>query len=84
MKGHFSKIAETAHRASSTEAVYSEHSIAIHSISMADYVNAVPAFVCFELPPREASSFCDFLKIDLFDWSKLLFFLDVLINNNYS
>ena len=34
-EGHFSKIAETAHRASSTEAAYSEHSIAIHSISMA-------------------------------------------------
>ena len=63
MKGNFSKIAETAHRASSAEAAaaYSEHSIAIHSIiSMAGYVNAVPAFVCFELPVREASSFCDF------------------------
>ena len=42
-----------AHRASSTEAAYSEH-------SMAGYVDAVPAFVCFELPAREASSFCDF------------------------
>ena len=30
---------------------------------MAGYVNAVPAFVCFELPAREASSFCDFLKL---------------------
>ena len=48
--------------ASSTEAAYSEHSIAIHSISMAGYVNAVPAFVCFELPARGASSFCDFWK----------------------
>ena len=81
MKGHFLRIAETAHRASSTEAVYSEHSIAIHSISMAGYVNAVPAFVCFELPTREASSFGDFWKLTscddriylLFDWSKLLF-----------
>ena len=46
-----------------TEAAYSEHSehsIAIHSISMAGYVNAVQAIVCFELPAREASSFCDF------------------------
>ena len=42
------------------EAAYSKHSIAIHSISMAGYVNAVPAFVCIELPAREASSFCDF------------------------
>ena len=33
------KIAETAHRAISMEAAYSEHSIAIHSISMAGYVN---------------------------------------------
>ena len=58
----FSKIAETAHRTSSTEAAYSEHSIAIHSISMAGYVNAVRAIVCFELPAREASSFCDFFE----------------------
>ena len=54
-KGNFLKIAETAHRASSTEAAYSEH-----SISIAGYVNAIPAFVCFELPAREASNFCDF------------------------
>ena len=59
-EGHFLKIAETAHQASSTEAAYSEHSIAIHSISMAGYVNAVRAIVCFKLPAREASSFCDF------------------------
>ena len=56
MNGHFSKITETAHRASSTEAAYSEHSIAIHSISIAGYVNAVH----FELQAGEASSFCDF------------------------
>ena len=43
-----------------TEAAYAEHSIAIHSISMAGYVNAVRAIVCFELPAREANSFCDF------------------------
>ena len=58
--GHFLKIAETAHRASSAEAAYLEHSIAIHSISMAGYVNTVRAIVCFELPAREASRFCDF------------------------
>ena len=34
----FLKIAETAHRASSMEAAYSEHSIDIHYISMAAYV----------------------------------------------
>ena len=70
-KGNFSKIAETAHRASSTEVAYSEHSIAIHSISMAGYVNAVRAIVCFELPAREASSFCDFLKIDLLRFHRI-------------
>ena len=60
MKGNFSKITETAHRASSTEVAYSEHSIAIYSISVAGYVNAAQAIVCFELPAREASNFCDF------------------------
>ena len=30
---------------------------------MAGYVDAVPAFVCFELPARETSSFCDFWKL---------------------
>ena len=60
----FSKIAETAqselHRGSSTEAAYLEHSIAIHSISMAGYVTPVLAFVCGKLPCREMSGFCDF------------------------
>ena len=60
MKGHFSKIAEIAQRASSMEAAYSEHSITIYSISIVGYVNAVSAFVCFKLPAREASSVCDF------------------------
>ena len=57
---YFEKIAETAHRASSTEAAYSEHSIAFHSIQWRVYVNAIPAFVWLELPAREASSFRDF------------------------
>ena len=43
--------------ASSTEAAYSEHSIAIHSISLAGYVNAILGFVCFELPAQEAVIF---------------------------
>ena len=54
--------------ASSAEAAYSEHSIAIHAISMASYVNAVRAIVCFELPAREASSFCDFWKLTSCDF----------------
>ena len=71
----FLKIAETAHLASSTEAAYSEH-----SISIAGFVNAVRAIVCFELPAREASNFeIDLLRFHriylLFDWTKLFFFL---------
>ena len=48
-------------------------------------------FVCFELPAREASNFCDFLKIDLCDFiafiSSLIevnFFLDVLIKDKFT
>ena len=65
--------------ASSTEAAYSEHSIAIHSISIAGYVNAVRAFVCFELPAREASSFCDFLKLTSCDE---IAFISLLLRTN--
>ena len=42
------------------KAAYSEHSIAIHSISKAGYVTAVLAIVRTELCAREASSLCDF------------------------
>ena len=80
MKGHFSKITETAHWASSTEADYSEHLIAIHSISMAGYVNTVPAFVCFEIPAREASSFCDFWKLTSCDF---IAFISSVIEVNF-
>ena len=58
------------------EAAYSEHSIAIHSISMAGYVNAVRAIVCFELPAREASSFCDFLKTVLLRFHHIYLLFD--------
>ena len=53
---------ETAHQASSTEAAYSEHSIAIHSISMAGYITAVLLFVWGELQARETKQFLWFLK----------------------
>ena len=81
----FWKIAETTHRASSTEAAYSEHSIAIHSISMAGYVNAVyfyTGYCLLRTPSPRGKQFLWFLKIDLlrfhhiyllFDWSKLFF-----------
>ena len=52
--------AETAHRVSSMEKAYLEHSIAVHSISMAGYVTAVPAFVRSNLPALEASNVSDF------------------------
>ena len=47
---------------------YSEHSIAIHSISKAGYITTVLAIVCTELRAWEASSFCDF-KTDLCDFT---------------
>ena len=65
---------------SSTEVAYSEHSIAIHSISMAGCVNAVWAIVCFELPAREASSFCDFWKLTSWDF---IAFISSLIEVNF-
>ena len=88
----FPKIAETAHRASSTEAAYSEHSIASHSISMAGYVNAVWAIVYFELAAREASNFCDFLTLTSCDFIAFISslieanfcFLDVLIKDKFT
>ena len=45
------------------ETAYSEHSTAIHEISMAEYVTVGPAFVHIELPARVASKFCDFWKL---------------------
>ena len=49
-KAYFSKIAQTADdQARSIEAAFSEHLIAIHSVSVAAYITAVPAFVCGEL-----------------------------------
>ena len=59
---------------------------------MAGYVTAVPAFVCFELPDREPSSFCDFWKFTSCDFTEFFSFLtevlfillDVLIKDNFS
>ena len=47
----------------STDVVFLEHSLSIHSISMAGYVTTVLAFICGELSAREATTFCDFWKI---------------------
>ena len=42
---------------------------------MASYVNAVRAIVCFELPDREASNFCDFWKFTSCDFIAFISFL---------
>ena len=47
---------------------------------MAAYVNAVRAIVCFEFPAREASSFCDFLKLTSCDF---ITFISSLIEVNF-
>ena len=47
---------------------------------MAGYVNAVPAFVCFELPAQEASSFCDFWKLTSCDF---VAFISSMIEVNF-
>ena len=69
-KGNFSKIAETAHQASSTEAAYSEHWIAIHSISMASYVKQMTS--------------CNFTAFSPFWPKQTLLSLDVLKDNHSS
>ena len=68
-KGHFSKITETARWEPPQKGAYSEHSIAIHSISKAGYVTAVLAIVRAELRAREASNFCDFWKMTSCDFT---------------
>ena len=47
---------------------------------MAGYVNAVPAFVYFELPAREAVIFCDFWKLTSCDF---IAFISSLIEVNF-
>ena len=43
--------------------------------SVAGYVTAVLAFLCYELPAREVSSFCDFLKMTSCDFTTFFSFL---------
>ena len=87
----FSKITETARWESPRKAAYSEHSIAIHSISKAGYVTTVLAIVRTEFCAWEASSFCDFWKMTPCDFTILFFFtqaniifLDVLGKEYFS
>ena len=65
----------SAHQASPTQEAYSQHSIAMYSMSMAGYVTAVLVFVCSELPAREGSNFCDFQKIISCDFTEFFSFL---------
>ena len=76
---------------SSTEAAFSEHSIAIHSISLAGYVNARTGYCLLRTPSPRGKQFQWFLKIDLFrfhriyllfDWNKPLFFSMCLLMIN--
>ena len=68
-KVHFSKITETAHWELLRKAAYSEHSIAIHSISMAGCVTAVLAFVRAALRGRKTSSSVIFWKVTSCDFT---------------
>ena len=73
--GHFSKITETARWEPPRKAAYSEHSIAVHSLSKAGYVTAVLAIVRTDLCAREASRFCDFWNMTSCDFTWSYFFL---------
>ena len=89
-KVDFRKCTETAHRASSKEAAYLEHSIAIHSISMAGNEttdkllsagNSQPgrrvlSVIKKRRPLAISPHFCPV-------WLKQTFVLDVLNNDNY-
>ena len=61
---------------------------------MVGYVSAISAFVCFELPAREASSFCDFFLLTPCDFIAFISstiievnfwgFFDVLIEDKFT
>ena len=75
-KGNFSKITQTARWEPPRKSAYSEHSIAIHSISKTGYVTAILAIVRAELRAREASSFCDFWKMTSCNFTFIFLFFD--------
>ena len=61
-------------------------------MSVVGCVNAVRAIVYFKLPAREASSFCDFLKLTSCDFISFIsslievnfFFIDVFIKDKFT
>ena len=63
------------HRNCSLRTSYSEHSIAIHSISKAGYVTAVLAIVRVEIHAREVSNFCFFIDLLQFHLISLFLFI---------
>ena len=59
------KTTETAHWGSSTKGAFSEHSMAIHSISMVGYVTALLGFCLWLTPSPVVEQFLWFLKNNL-------------------
>ena len=81
--GNFSKNHRNCLWEPPWKATYSEHSIAIHSISKAGYATAVLFVVHEELRAREVSSFCDFWKFTSCDFNfNLNFTLFLLLKAN--
>ena len=66
---NINKITELVHWEPPQKAAHLEHSIAIHSISMAGYVTTQLAFVCGELWAWEASSFYGFWRMTSCDFN---------------
>ena len=75
-KGHLKKITETAHWEPPRKAAYSEHSIAIRSISKAGYVTTVLAIIRAVL--RGGEQFLWFLTNDLLWFHLILLFFFLL------
>ena len=75
-KGNFSKITETAHWASSTEAAYSEHFNSYMYLFNfnGELCKRRISFCLWQTPSREASSFCDFWKLTSCDFTRFFSF----------
>ena len=76
-KGHFKKITENAHWEPPRKAAYSEHSIAIHSISKAGHCNRRTGYCPLRAPCPGGEQFLWVLKNDLLRFHLILFFFDL-------
>ena len=80
-EGCFSRITETSHSAPPQKAVYSENSMAIHSISLLGYVKSVKlAFVLWCTANLDASSSCELfekLPFVISPFSPTVWFVDI-------